>query len=546
MLGLMMGKPLLISSILQHGAEVYGQQEIVSRSVEGDLHRYSYSQAHLRAQRLANVLKKFGLEHGDRIATLAWNGYRHFEIYYAVSGFGAVCHTINPRLHPSQIAYILNHAEDRYLFVDLTFMPLIEAVHGQLESLRGVVVMTDRAHMPESKIPGLLCYEELLADSSEDFAWPEFDENTASSLCYTSGTTGHPKGVLYSHRSTVLHSLVVALPQVMNFSEKATVLPVVPMFHVNAWGIPYATPFTGTKLVNPGPKLDGDSLWDLMETEGVTASAGVPTIWLDLLRAMRDHGRAPEKLEFVVIGGAAVPKSMVRAFEEDFGIEVRQGWGMTETSPVGTINVIKQSHLNLPADERHEVQIKQGRKLFGVDLKIVDDNGDALPHDGQAQGELKISGPWVCSAYFKQESAEDRPGDLWKDGWFSTGDVATIDSDAYVQITDRVKDMIKSGGEWISSIDLENAATGHPGVAMAAVIGVRHEKWDERPLLLIVPKEDAKPDPVSIRDYLSSQVVKWWLPDDIIFVESLPLGATGKILKNRLREEYKNHLTDRK
>ncbi len=545
MLGLMMGKPLLISSILKHGAEIYGQQEIVSRAVEGNLHRYSYGEAHQRAQRLASALGRFGIERGDRIATLAWNGYRHFEIYYAVSGFGAVCHTLNPRLHPSQIAYILNHAEDKYLFIDLTFMPLIEAIEGQLESLRGIVVMTDRAHMPESKIPGLLCYEELLADAADHFDWPEFDENSASSLCYTSGTTGNPKGVLYSHRSTLLHSMAIALPGIMNFSEKAAVLPVVPMFHVNAWGIPYATPFTGTKLVNPGPKLDGDSLWELMETEGVTASAGVPTIWLDLLRAMRERGRAPAKLEFVVIGGSATPKSMVKDFEKDFGVEVRQGWGMTETSPVGTINVIKQSHLDLPDDERHEIQIKQGRKLFGVDLKIVGENGSALPHDGQAQGELKISGPWVCSAYFKQENGEDQGNRHDEEGWFSTGDVATIDPEGYVQITDRVKDMIKSGGEWISSIDLENAATGHPDVMMAAVIGVHHDKWDERPLLLIVPKADATPDQDSVRDYLAGQVAKWWLPDDIIFVESLPLGATGKILKNRLREEYKDHLSDR-
>lgn len=542
MLGLMMGKPLLISSILQHGAEIYGHREIVSRTVEGDLHRYTYLQAHKRAQRLANVMKKFGVERGDRIATLAWNGYRHFEIYYGVSGFGAVCHTINPRLHPSQIAYILNHAEDRYLFIDLTFLPLIEAVQAELTSLRGIVVMTDRAHMPESKVPGLLCYEELLEDADEPFHWPEFDENSASSLCYTSGTTGNPKGVLYSHRSTVLHSMTIALPDVMNFSEKAVVLPVVPMFHVNAWGIPYATPFTGTKLVNPGPKLDGDSLWELMETEGVTSSAGVPTIWLDLLRAMRERGRAPEKLKFVVIGGSATPKSMVKAFEGDFGVEVRQGWGMTETSPVGTINIVKDSHLGLSDDERHEIQVKQGRKLFGVDLKIVGDDGSPLPHDGEAQGELKISGPWVCSAYFRNEAAAGLKDRHEEPGWFATGDVATIDPEGYMQVTDRVKDMIKSGGEWISSIDLENAATGHPAVAMAAVIGVRHEKWDERPLLLVVLKADAKPDPDSIRDYLKGQVAKWWLPDDIIFVDALPLGATGKILKNRLREDYRDYL----
>lgn len=539
MLGLMMGKPLLISSLLRHGADVYAEQEIVSRSVEGALHRYSYADAHKRAQQLANALAKLGVAPGDRVATLAWNGYRHFEIYYGVSGFGAICHTINPRLHPSQIAYILNHAEDSYLFFDLTFLPLIEAVHPHLESLRGFVVMSDRAHMPESKIPGLLCYEELLEAASDSFDWPEFDENTASSLCYTSGTTGNPKGVLYSHRSTVLHSLVISLPEVMNFSEKATVLPVVPMFHVNAWGIPYATPFTGTKLVNPGPKLDGDSLWELMESEGVNSSAGVPTIWLDLLRAMRDRGRAPKDLEFVVIGGSATPKSMVKAFEKEFGVEVRQGWGMTETSPVGTINVVKAAQRDLPEDARYELQTKQGRRLFGVDLKIVDEEGRSLPHDGEAQGELKISGPWVCRAYFKQDDDSAHE----EEGWFSTGDVASIDPDGFMQITDRVKDMIKSGGEWISSIDLENAATGHPAVAMAAVIGVTHEKWDERPLLLVVPKADVEPDKESILKFLSEKVAKWWLPDDILFVEALPLGATGKILKNKLRDQYKDHLT---
>lgn len=539
MLGLMMGKPLLISSLLQHGAEVYAEQEIVSRSVEGPIHRYSYADAHGRAKRLANVLSKFGIDRGDRIATLAWNGYRHFEIYYGVSGFGAVCHTINPRLHPTQIAYILNHAEDQYLFFDLTFLPLIEAVLPHLETVRGFIVLSDREHMPESTIPGLLCYEDLLEEASDSFDWPEFDENTASSLCYTSGTTGNPKGVLYSHRSTVLHSLVISLPEVMSFSEKATVLPVVPMFHVNAWGIPYATPFTGTKLVNPGPNLDGDSLWELMEAEGVTSSAGVPTIWLDLLRAMRERGRAPKDLEFVVLGGSATPKSMVRAFEKDFGVEVRQGWGMTESSPVGTINVVKESQRGLPDEERYELQTKQGRKLYGVDLKIVDDDGKSLPHDGQAQGELKISGPWVCRAYFKQEDTSAHQ----EEGWFSTGDVATIDTNGYMQITDRVKDMIKSGGEWISSIDMENAAMGHPAVAMAAVIGVAHPKWDERPLLLIVPKADAEQDKDSILDYLRDKVAKWWLPDDIVFVESLPLGATGKVLKNKLRDQYKDHLT---
>ncbi len=539
MLGLMMGKPLLISSLLQHGAEVYAEQEIVSRSVEGPIHRYSYADAHGRAKRLANVLTKFGIDRGDRIATLAWNGYRHFEIYYGVSGFGAVCHTINPRLHPTQIAYILNHAEDQYLFFDLTFLPLIEAVLPHLETVRGFIVMSDRAHMPESTIPGLLCYEDLLEEASDSFDWPEFDENTASSLCYTSGTTGNPKGVLYSHRSTVLHSLVISLPEVMSFSEKATVLPVVPMFHVNAWGIPYATPFTGTKLVNPGPNLDGDSLWELMEAEGVTSSAGVPTIWLDLLRAMRERGRAPKDLEFVVLGGSATPKSMVRAFEKDFGVEVRQGWGMTESSPVGTINVVKESQRGLPDEERYELQTKQGRKLYGVDLKIVDADGKSLPHDGQAQGELKISGPWVCRAYFKQDDTSAHQ----EEGWFSTGDVATIDTNGYMQITDRVKDMIKSGGEWISSIDMENAAMGHPAVAMAAVIGVPHPKWDERPLLLIVPKANAEQDKDSILDYLRDKVAKWWLPDDIVFVESLPLGATGKVLKNKLRDQYKDHLT---
>ncbi len=536
MRGLMMDTPLLVSSLIRHAAAVYGDQEIVSRTVEGPIHRYGYADAHHRSQQLANALASLGVEAGDRIGTIAWNTYRHFEIYFAVSGMGAVCHTMNPRLHPSQILYMLNHAEDRYVFVDQTFVPLIEQVASQAAALKGVIVMTDRASMPDSTLENLICYEDLIDGHSDSFEWPEFDEWTASSLCYTSGTTGNPKGVLYSNRATVLHSLTVAMPSVLNLSDSECILPIVPMFHANAWGIPYATAMTGTKLVMPGARLDGEAVYELLNDERVTFTAGVPTVWIMLLAYMREHGKKLNHLDRIVIGGSAAPRSMIRAFEEEFGVEVRHGWGMTEMSPVGAINTLSPAMRALPEEERLDIQSKQGRPPFGVEMKITDDAGNALPHDGVAYGELKVKGPFICSGYLGLEESEAHA-----DGWFDTNDVASIDGQGYMQIVDRKKDIIKSGGEWISSIDLEDLAMGHPDVMQAAVIGIAHPKWDERPLLLIVPTSGRTPNKQDILSYLEDKVAKWWLPDDVVVVESFPIGGTGKVLKTELREQFKNY-----
>jgi fatty-acyl-CoA synthase len=486
-----------------------------------------------RSCRLANALAKLGIEFGDRVGTIAWNTHRHVELYFAVSGMGAVCHTMNPRLHPTQLAYVANHAEDKAIFVDLTFVPLIEAVWEALESVKTLVIMTDREHMPDTKLPAL-CYEELLEAESDQFTWPTFDENTASSLCYTSGTTGNPKGVLYSNRSTVLHTFAMANPNVLGASDRETILPVVPMFHVNAWGIPYVTAMTGMKLVMPGPGLDGASLTELMNAEDVTIAAGVPTVWLGLLGHWQEHKASVPSLRSVVIGGAAPTRSMIDAFQSDFGIEVLHAWGMTEMSPIGTACRLKPSMLNASEDERLTLQLKQGRSVFGVEMKIVDEDGNELPHDGVAFGELKVRGPWVCSSYFKLDESDAHDDD----GWFATGDVVTIDPDAFVNITDRSKDVIKSGGEWISSIELENAASGHPEIAQAAVIGIPHEKWSERPLLVVVPKPDCQPTKESVLSFLKGKVAKWWIPDDVEFVDELPLGATGKVQKIKLRERF--------
>jgi len=532
-----MDRPLLISALLEHADRVSGDREIVSRSVEGPIHRYTYHDAHTRSRHLANALTALGVELGDRIATLAWNTYRHFETYYAVSGIGAITHTLNPRLAPAQFTYIVNHAEDSYIFADADLVPLIEMVASDLTSVKGVVVMTDAAHMPEAKIDNLLCYEELIGSHSADFAWPEFDENTASSLCYTSGTTGNPKGALYSHRSTIIHAYASALPDVLNLAEREVVLPVVPMFHVNAWGIPYGATMTGAKLVFPGPKLDGASIHELLVGEDVTFAAGVPTVWLGLLQYWRENNTRVPTLERTVIGGTAIPQSMIEAFQEEFGVEVRHAWGMTEMSPLGTICLVKPQLADADKATRYRVQIKQGRPVFGVDMKIVDEEGQELPHDGKAYGELLVRGPWITSSYFKLENSEAHD----HDGWFATGDVCTIDPEGYMEITDRSKDVIKSGGEWISSIDLENQAMGHPDVMQAAVIGVTHPKWDERPLLIVVPAADKTPDLTSINEYLSDKVAKWWLPDDMIVVDSLPIGATGKVLKTKLREQFGDH-----
>ena len=534
MQGLMMDRQLLISSLIDHGAAVYHDREIVSRTVEGSIHRYTYTDLRRRSKQLAGALTALGIKAGDRIATLAWNGYRHVELYYGVSGMEAVCHTLNPRLHPSQLSYILNHAEDRLLFVDLTFLPLIEAIAEHLKAIESIVVMTDADHMPESGLSNLLCYEDLLRAQEGDFVWPEFDENTASSLCYTSGTTGHPKGVLYSHRSSVLHAFCISLPAVLELSESEAFLPVVPMFHVNAWGTPYATPMTGTKLVMPGPALDGASLTELMRDEGVTRAAGVPTVWSGLLNYWRKHDTSVPTLRIMIIGGAAVPRSMVEAFDKEFGVEVRQGWGMTEMSPIGSVNVLKPEHRATPAEERYDLQIRQGRAVYGVEMKIVDAEGNTLPSDGEAFGELTVRGPWVTRGYFRDEEGSA----LDSDGWFATGDVATIDSDGYMNITDRIKDLIKSGGEWISSIELENLAMSHPDVMQAAVIGIPDEKWTERPLLIVMPRAGATPTKKDLLGFFKGKVADWSIPDDVVFVDELPVGGTGKVQKTELRKTY--------
>jgi acyl-CoA synthetase (AMP-forming)/AMP-acid ligase II len=541
MQGLMMNMPLQISSLIRHAERWHGDTEIVSRLVEGGIHRYTYAQAHRRTRQLANALRSLGVRMHDRVGTLAWNGFRHFETYYAVAGMGAVSHTINPRLFPEQIVYIINHADDRYVFLDLTFVPLVEKIAEQCQKVKSWVILTDRAHMPQTKLSNVLCYEELLAAQPDDFRWPTFDEHTASSLCYTSGTTGNPKGVLYSHRSTLLHTYAACLPDALNLSAHDVVLPVVPMFHVNAWGLPYCCALTGAKLVFPGAGMDGASLCELFEKERVTVSAGVPTIWLGLLAHMKQNNLKFSTLKRTVIGGSACPPAMIRSFEEDFGVRVLHAWGMTEMSPLGTVNSFKGQQLGLPHEQKLAIQNKQGRNIFGVEMTIVDDDGKELPHDGKAFGDLLVRGPWICSEYFKGEGGSPLRRDEHADEWFPTGDVATIDADGFMQITDRSKDVIKSGGEWISSIDLENTAMAHPAVAEAAVVGVRHPKWDERPLLLVVRKPGDQLTREELLAFFDGRVAKWWIPDDVVFVDQLPHTATGKLLKTKLRDDYKDH-----
>ena len=534
--GLMQDQPLLISSLITYADHFHGATEMVSRTIEGPIHRYTLCDAHRRAKRLANALTRLGVKEGDRIGTLAWNGFRHFEIYFAVSGMGAVCHTINPRLFPEQIVYIINHAEDRYVFFDLTFAPLVAKLRTQCPNVKGWVAMTDRAHMPKD-LPDALCFEDLVAAESDDFTWPELDERAASSLCYTSGTTGNPKGVLYSHRSTVLHSFGAALPDAMKLSASDVVLPVVPMFHANAWGLAYACPLVGAKLVFPGPWLDGKSLHDLFEAEGVTVSAGVPTVWQGLLTHVESNGLHFRTMRRTIIGGSACPPAMMRAFQQRHDVQVLHAWGMTELSPVGTVCTLKPRHLGLPEDQQIEIQSKQGRSVFGVDMKIVGEDGAELPHDGKTPGELMVRGPWVISGYFKGEGNSPLV-----DGWFPTGDVSTIDEDGFMQITDRSKDVIKSGGEWIGSIDLENIAMSHPAVEMAACIAARHPKWDERPLLVVVKKANQTLTRDELIRFYDGRIAKWWTPDDVVFVDKIPLGATGKVQKNLLRDAYGDHL----
>ena len=538
MFGLMQDRPLLIQQLIEHAALNHGDTEIVSRTLEGGIHRYTYADAHRRARKVAEALLALGIEAGDRIGTLAWNGYRHFELYYGISGMGAVCHTINPRLFPEQIAYIVNHAEDQLLFVDLNLLSLVEKLLPEFKTVRHVVAMTDRAHLPQGLgIPNLLVYEELLADKPGDYVWPVFDERTASSLCYTSGTTGNPKGVLYSHRSTILHAYAAALPDMLDLSARSVVLPVVPMFHVNAWGLPYTSALVGAKLVFPGVALDGPSLYELFEQEEVTFTAGVPTVWLALLQHMQANKLELSTLKHAVIGGSAAPPAMIETFDRDYGVEVLHAWGMSEMSPLGSINHPKAKHLKLSRGEQLDLRVKQGRPPFGVEMKIVGGGDKELLRDGKAFGDLLVRGPWVTCGYFKGEGGEI----LDRDGWFTTGDVATLDADGYMQITDRSKDVIKSGGEWISSIDLENAAMAHPAVAEAAVIGVHHPKWDERPLMIVQKKPGGTLGKKELIDFLRTKVAKWWLPDDVQFVEAIPHTATGKILKTRLREDFRDY-----
>jgi acyl-CoA synthetase (AMP-forming)/AMP-acid ligase II len=534
--GLMMDMPLLVSSLIEHAGLYHGDTEIVSRTVEGPIHRYTYAAALKRSKQLAQALARLGVRQGDRVGTLAWNGYRHYELYFGVSGMGAVIHTINPRLFPEQLTYIVNHAEDAYVCFDLSFAPLVEKLAPACGRVKGWIAMTDRAHMPAARIPNLLCYEELVTAEDGDYAWPELDERTASGLCYTSGTTGNPKGVLYAHRSTILHAYASSLPDVFNCSARSVILPVVPMFHVNAWGIPYFGTLNGAKLVFPGSGLDGKSLYELFESEKVTASAGVPTVWLGLLAHMKEHKLRFGTLKTVVVGGSACPPAMIETFQNEYGVVCKHAWGMTEMSPLGTLFSTKNKHETLSAAARREIECKQGRAIYGVQMKIVDGEGRELPRDGKAFGDLMVRGPWVLREYFKGDG-----GDPLRDGWFPTGDVATIDPDGYMQITDRSKDVIKSGGEWISSIDLENIAVAHPAIAEAAVIGVRHPKWDERPLVVAVKKPGASVTREELLAFYEGKVAKWWLPDDVAFVEQLPHTATGKLLKTKLRQDFKDY-----
>ena len=541
MQGLMMDMPLLISDLIRHAERHHASGEIVSKAVEdGKLHRYTYRDAAARSQKLANALKSLGVAMHDRVATLAWNGFRHFEVYYAVAGSGAVIHTINPRLFADQITYIVNHAEDKVVFFDLSFAALVEKLAPQLKSVRHFVAMTDRARMPKERIPNLVCYEELLEAGKAQFDWPSFDERTAACLCYTSGTTGNPKGALYSHRSTILHAYAAALPDALGISARDVILPVVPMFHVNAWGLPYYCALAGAKLVFPGQHLDGKSLHQLFESEEVTMSAGVPTVWLGLLNYMREQKLRFTTLQRVVIGGSACPPAMIRAFQDEFGVQVLHAWGMTEMSPLGTSGTLKAKHAKLGKAEREALQSKQGRAIYGVDLRVVGEDGRELPWDGKAIGDLHVRGPWVIESYFKGEG-----GNPLRDGWFPTGDVVNIDPEGYIQITDRSKDVIKSGGEWISSIDLENIAIAHPAIVEAAVIGIPHPKWDERPIVVAVKKPGQDVSKEDLLKFYEGKIAKWWMPDDVVFVNELPHTATGKLSKLQLRQQFKDYRLDK-
>lgn len=537
MFGIMMDKPLNIADILEYAATFNTDSQIVTRQVEGGIHRYSYGDALRRTKKLANALRNLDVHQGDRIATLAWNTYRHFELYYAISGMGAIIHTINPRLFAEQIIYIVNHAEDKYLFVDLTFVPLLEAIKDHIAVVKGIVVMTDAAHMPRSQVlPNLICYEDLIAPESDDFAWPEFDERTAAGLCYTSGTTGNPKGVMYSHRSTLLHAISACRSSALNLGPMSRVLPVVPMFHVCAWGIPYSAPIAGAGIVFPGAGMDGASLYELIDGEKATSLLGVPTVWLGLLNYIDSIKGNLDSVEDVVIGGSAAPRSMMEKFQDVYGVFPIHAWGMTEMSPMGSVCARTPYLAQADKETRARIQAKQGRAVFGVEMRIVDDQDQPLPHDGKTFGKLMVRGPWIASGYYRND---DRSA--FRGGWFDTGDVSTIDPAGYMQIVDRSKDVIKSGGEWISSIELENHAVGHPAVAEACVVGIPHPRWDERPLLIIVRKAGAQVSAGELQRFLTDKVAKWWLPDDVVFVDALPHTATGKLLKTEVRSKFANH-----
>lgn len=531
--GLMQDWPLLCHRIIDHAAMVHGEREVVTRSVEGPIHRTNYAEIRARALKVAQRLDRDGISMGDRVATIAWNTWRHLETWYGIMGIGAICHTVNPRLFPDQIAWIINHAQDRIVMTDLTFIPILEKLADQLPSVERYIVYTDSAHMPQTTLKNAVAYEDWIAEADGNFKWKEFDENTAAAMCYTSGTTGDPKGVLYSHRSNVMHALMANTGDSLGANAADTMLPVVPLFHANSWGIAFSAPSMGTKLVLPGAKMDGASIYELMSTEKVTHTAGVPTVWLMLLNHMAAHNLKLPDLRMVVCGGSAMPRSMIKAFV-DMGIGARHAWGMTEMSPIGTLAALKPPFDQLEGDARLDILQTQGYPPFGVQMKITDDGGKSLPWDGKTFGRLKVRGPSVSKAYYRVDAEI-----LDDEGYFDTGDVATIDASGYMRITDRSKDVIKSGGEWISSIDLENLAVGHPKVAEAAVIGIHHPKWDERPLLIVQLKADQKATREELLHYMDGKIAKWWMPDDVVFVDAIPHTATGKILKTALRDQFK-------
>lgn len=536
MLGLMQDWPLLCHRILDHAKANHGERQVVSRSIEGPIHRCTYGELHLRARKVAEALDQFGIGEGDRVATVAWNTWRHLECWYGILGAGAVYHTINPRLFPEQIIYIVNHAEDRLVMLDLTFVPLLEKLQDKLPTVEAYIILTDRDHMPQTNLRNAICYEDWIAGVDGDFAWAQIDERSAAGMCYTSGTTGNPKGVVYSHRSNVLHSLAVNSPDMLGLAARDVIMPVVPMFHANGWSLALTAPMAGATMVMPGMKMDGESIYEMLDIGQVTCTAAVPTVWLMLLQYLEQTGKQLPYLERVVIGGSACPRAMTQTFQDKYGVSVMHAWGMTELSPLGTVCSLKPGYAELTGEERLDIQVKQGHAPFSVEMKITDDAGSDLPWDGKTFGRLKVRGPAVSSAYFKGEGGQI----LDNDGFFDTGDVATIDALGYMQITDRSKDVIKSGGEWISSIELENVAVGHPDVAEAAVIGIAHPKWDERPLLVIVPKDGKAPEKTDILSFMDGKVAKWWMPDDVVFVTEIPHTATGKIQKMTLREQFKD------